>query len=118
VDGRVVARHISATLADLARRGFIRIEALPGGDWALDDRRSNAVGLDILLLFEAVLLDGLFAHDSTVRLSHLGYEVVLREDLVLVLNRVRARLRRDAIRHGRLQFWRWERETTFVIPSR
>jgi hypothetical protein len=103
LEGRVVARHISATLADLAQRGFLRIEAVPGRDWVLADLRS---GPGALLPFEAILLDGLFARRPAVRLSQISEETVLREDLILVLNRVRARLRRDAVRHGRLRFWR------------
>jgi len=30
--GRVVFGHLSATLADLAGRGLLRIEEIPGGD--------------------------------------------------------------------------------------
>jgi Predicted membrane protein (DUF2207) len=112
LDGRVITRHISATLTDLARRGFMSIEAIPDDeDWLLADLRSGAIGLGTLLPFEAILLDGLFARRPEVRLSRVAEDVVLREDLILVLNRVRGRLRRDAIRHGRLRLWHWSHRT-------
>ena len=62
--GRVILGHISATLVDLAQRGFLRIEAIPGDgdpDWLLTSLRDQAAGRSVLLRFEATLLDGLFA---------------------------------------------------------
>ena len=120
--GRVVFGHLSATLADLAERGFLRIEEIPGGDdrdWLLTDLRDTAPGQGGLLRFEATLLDGLLSQRSQqsqqsqrpqqsqrqVPLSALG------QDLIPVLGRVRAQLRRDAVRAGRLRrFPRLRRE--------
>ena len=102
--GRVILGHISATLVDLAQRGFLRIDAIPGDgdpDWLLTSLRDQAAGRSVLLRFEATLLDGLFARQSAVRVSEISQELILP-----VLNRVRAQLSRDAVRHGRLRRWR------------
>lgn len=82
--GRVVLGHVTATLADLAQRGFLRIDevngqAVPG--WLLTDLRDQTADRDSLLRFEVTLLDGLFAPQPTVRLSDIG------QGLVPVLNR-------------------------------
>ena len=64
---RVVFGHLSATLADLAERGFLRIEEIPGSDdrdWLLTDLRDTAPGQGGLLRFEATLLDGLLSQRS------------------------------------------------------
>jgi len=100
--GRVVLGHVTATLADLAQRGFLRIDevngqAVPG--WLLTDLRDQTADRDSLLRFEVTLLDGLFAPQPTVRLSDIG------QGLVPVLNRFRAQLSRDAVRNGRLHRW-------------
>jgi hypothetical protein len=100
--GRVVLGHLSATLADLAQRGFLRIEEILGGDdpdWLLTDLRDTGPLQGGLLRFEATLLDGLLDRQQ-VRLSELG------QDLVPVLGKVRAQLRQDAIRAGRLRRFR------------
>ena len=105
--GRVVFGHLSATLADLAGRGFLRIEEIPAGDdrdWLLTDLRDTAPGQGGLLRFEATLLDGLLSQRQ-VRLSGLG------QDLIPVLGHVRAQLRQDAVRAGRLRRFRRERRT-------
>jgi hypothetical protein len=57
-----------------------------------------------LLRFEATLLDGLFSQRQ-VRLSALG------QDLIPVLGKVRAQLRQDAVRAGRLRRFRREQRT-------
>jgi hypothetical protein len=109
VVGRVIAGHIGATLIDLSRRGFLRIEEVPGGDspqWLLTDLRDQEPGPgEPLLPFEAVLLGGLFGSEAQVRLPGIG------DELIPALNRVRAELRRDAVRRGWLQRWRRGRRT-------
>ncbi len=105
--GRVVLGHISATLVDLAQRGFLRIDEVPGDDpdWLLTDLRDQAADRSALLRFEATLLDGLFAQQSAVRLSGIG------QALIPALNRIRAQLNRDAIWHGRLRLWHRDQRT-------
>ena len=105
--GRVVLGHLSATLADLAHRGFLRIAEIPRSDdpdWLLTDLRDTQSGRDGLLRFEATLLDGLLSRQQ-VQLSALG------QDLIPVLGNVRVQLRRDAVRAGRLQRFRREQRT-------
>jgi hypothetical protein len=101
--GRVILGHVTATLVDLGQRGFVRIDeddgqASPG--WLLTDLRDQAADRNSLLPFEETLLDGLFATQPTVRLSEIG------ATLTPVLDKFRAQLTRDAIRHGRLHRWR------------
>jgi hypothetical protein len=108
VVGRVIFGHISATLADLAARGFARVEELPRDgkpDWLVTDMRDQVPDGPALLGFEITLLDGLFAGQPTTWLS------AVSEALVPTLNRVRAQLRRDAVRHRRLRRWQRERRT-------
>ena len=105
--GRVVLGHLSATLADLAQRGVLRIAEVPRSDdpdWLLTDLRDTQPGRDGLLRFEATLLDGLLSRQQ-VQLSALG------QDLIPVLGNVRVQLRRDAVRAGRLQRFRREQRT-------
>jgi len=100
--GRVVLGHVTATLVDLAQRGFLRIEEADGqvgSSWLLTDLRDQAADQNSLLRFEVTLLDGLFALQPTVRLREIG------QALVPVLNRFRAQLSRDAVRNGRLHRW-------------
>jgi hypothetical protein len=99
--GRVVLGHVTATLVDLAQRGFLRIDEVDGhaGPGWLTDLRDQAAGRNSLLRFEVTLLAGLFARQPTVRLSEIG------QGLVPVLNRFRAQLTRDAVRNGRLHRW-------------
>lgn len=104
---RVILGHISATLVDLAQRGFLRIDEVSGDDpdWLLTDLRDRGAGHSALLRYEATLLDGLFVQQSAVRLSETN------QALIPVLNRVRAQLSRDAVGHGRLRFWRRDQRT-------
>lgn len=107
--GRVILGHISATLVDLAQRGFLRIDAIPGDDdpdWLLTSLGDQAADRSVLLRFEATLLDGLFARQSAVRVSEISQELILP-----ALDQVRAQLRRDAVRHGRLRPWRRDQRT-------
>ena len=70
--GRVVLGHISATIADLAARGYLRMDE-SGADWVLTDlRQSAASGRGDLLSYEGELLEGLFDGRSEVGLSGLG----------------------------------------------
>jgi len=107
--GRVIVGHIGATLIDLCQRGFLRIEDAPDGDdaqWMLTDRRKHAPGPGVPLLpFETVLLDGLFRSQPQVCLPQAGV------GLLPVIDQVRAELRRDAVRPGRLRRWRQDRRT-------
>jgi len=106
--GRVILRHISATFADLAERGFLRIDEVAGDgepDWLLTDLRDPAAGRGALLRYEATLLDGLFARQGAVRLSEIS------RALIPALSRVRAQLSRDAVRHGRLRRWHRDQRT-------
>jgi hypothetical protein len=106
--GRVILGHLGATLVDLAQRGFLRIDEVPGDDerdWLLTDLRGPAGTGGALLRFEATLLDGLFAQRPVFRLSEIG------QDLIPALNRARAQLRRDAIRQGWLRRWPHDRRT-------
>lgn len=99
--GRVVAGHVSATLADLAQRGFLGLDEVGGAaaaDWMLTDLRVQTSPRP--LAFEATLLDGLFSRERMVRLSAAGPE------LLPVLNRLRAQLGRDAVQRGWLRRWR------------
>jgi hypothetical protein len=100
--GRVILGHASATLVDLAQRGFLRIDeaaGTAGPDWLLTDLRDQVADHSALLRFEATLLNGLFARQPVVLLSETGH------GLITVLDRFRAQLSRDAVRHGWLRRW-------------
>jgi uncharacterized membrane protein YgcG len=101
--GRATLGHVSATLVDLAQRGFLTIEEVdgsPGPDWRLTDLRQQAAGHCPLLPFEVTLLNGMFARQSVVLLSEID------NALVPALDRFRVLVRRDAVRNGRLSRWR------------
>lgn len=101
--GRIILGDVSATLVDLAQRGFLDIEDVDGSsgpDWRLTDLRDQAAGQRPLLPFEVTLLDGVFARQSVVLVSEID------NALVPALDRFRALLRRDAVRNGRLRRWR------------
>jgi hypothetical protein len=107
--GRVILGHISATLADLAERGFLRLDEIPGDDgpdWLLTDLRDQASAGNALLRFEATLLRGLFGRQSPIRLSE------ITQELVPTLDQVRAQLVRDAVRNGRLRRWHRTKRTS------
>src|SRR5258708_6128940 len=99
--GRVILGHISATLVDLAQRGFLRIDAIPGDgdpDWLLTSLRDQAAGRSVLLRFEATLLDGLFARQSPVRVPEISQELILPAP-----NRVRSHLTPHPVPHAPLR---------------
>jgi len=106
--GRVIVGHASATLVDLGQRGLIGIEEVlgdAGADWVLTDLRGRMAGGGPPLSFEMTLLDGLFGHQPQLRLSKIG------DVLLPALNRFRAQLRRDAVRHGWLRRWHADKRT-------
>ena len=107
--GRVIAGHIGATLIDLSRRGFLRIEEVADDDspqWLLTDLRDQGPDPDEPLLpFEMILLGRLFGPQAQVPLPGIGGQ------LIPALNRVRTELRRDAVRHGWLRRWRRDQRT-------
>ena len=104
--GRVVLGHISATAADLAARGYLRMEG-SGADWVLTDLRQPAAsGGSDLLSYEGELLAGLFDGRREVSLPGLG------KPFLRTLDRVRRQLIRDAVRRGWLRRWRREIRTT------
>jgi len=106
--GRVILGHVAATLVDLAHRGVILIEEIPGDedrDWLLTDLRDSVETESGLLQFERTLLDGLFAGRSPANLGELG------QDLIPALNRARSQLYRDAVRRGWLRRWRRHQRT-------
>ena len=103
----MILGHVSATLVDLAQRGFLDIEEVdgsPGPDWRVADLRHQVAG-QRLLPFEVALLDGMFARQSVVLLSEID------SALVPALDRFRTLLRRDAVRNGRLRRWRRDKRT-------
>ena len=103
--GRVVSGHIGATVADLAARGYLRMEG-SASDWLLTDLRPpNAPASSDLLRYEEELLAGLFDGGSEEALSKLG------APFVSALGRVRIQLVADAVRSGRLSRWRRGKRT-------
>ncbi len=105
---RVIFGHISATLVDLAERDFLHVEEAPENgkpDWLLTDLRKPAADRRELLAYETTLLTGLFAGQSTVRLSEIS------QALIPTLNLVRAQIRRDAVQHGWLRRWPRDQRT-------
>jgi hypothetical protein len=106
--GRTVVGHVSATLVDLAQRGLLGIDSAADGtdtDWLLTDRRGTGLSGEAPADFEAALLDGLFTHQGAVRLSQVN------QALIPALNRFRAQVRRDAIRHRWLRRWHPDKRT-------
>jgi Predicted membrane protein (DUF2207) len=106
--GRVILGHIGATLVDLAQRGFLRIDDVPGDDGhdsLLTDLRGRPAARDGLQRFEATLLDGLFAQQPVFTLREIS------QDLVPTLNRVRTQIHRDAVRQGWLRRWPRDRRS-------
>ena len=106
--GRVIVGHASATLVDLSQRGLLGIEEVrgdAGADWVLTDLRGQVAGGGPPLGFEMALLDGLFGDQPQLHLSKIGD--VLRP----ALDRFRAKLRREAVRHGWLRRWHSDKRT-------
>ena len=88
---------VSATIVDLAVRGYLKIEEIPKEglfgrpDWKLTLLKSEGEGL---LPYESELLNGLFEDGSEVELSSLKRKFVAR------LNKVQSALYDDAVGRG------------------
>ncbi|MBR8744720.1 DUF2207 domain-containing protein [Nocardiopsis sp. MG754419] len=100
VDERVDIADLTASVLDLAVRGYIRVEELPhehftSVDWRLV--RLDGPRGDTLLASEWLLLDALFGEKRTVRLSELA-SPRHSEDLPARIDRVREELYRDMVR--------------------
>jgi uncharacterized protein (TIGR04222 family) len=97
VDFHANALDVTATIVDLAVRGYLVIEEIdaPGrlhrGDWKLTRQKEDD---DTLLPYEKKLLDGLFRDGDEVTLSGLRYEFATR------MNNVREELQDDAKSRG------------------
>ncbi|UOE18750.1 DUF2207 domain-containing protein [Thermobifida halotolerans] len=95
IDEQADVVDITATVVDLAVRGYLRIEELPHArhasvDWLLT--RTGQRGEDALLPYERLLLGALFQRGDRVRLSELG------EGFADRLAEVREELYRDMVR--------------------
>jgi len=95
IDEQADVVDITATVVDLAVRGYLRIEELPheryaSVDWLLT--RTGQRGEETLLPYERLLLDALFPKGPQTRLSELG------EEFAQQLADVREELYRDMVR--------------------
>jgi uncharacterized protein (TIGR04222 family) len=87
VDFRANPLDVTATIVDLAVRGYLVIEEISpsghfrSGDWKLTRKKDDD---DALMPYEKKLLDGLFHDDPEVKLSELRYEFSDRMTAVLV----------------------------------
>ncbi len=96
VDERVNALDVTATIVDLAARGYLTIEELPRrrffgkSDWTLKKQRDGAD----LLPYERTLLDGLFDTGDTVQVS------ALRNQFAARMKKVQDALYDDAVKQG------------------
>ncbi|MDE3720845.1 DUF2207 domain-containing protein [Nocardiopsis sp. N85] len=100
IDERVDIADLTATVLDLAVRGYIRLEELPhehftSVDWRLV--RLDGPAEETLLPSEWLLLDALFGDRPTVRLSRLGAPG-FSTDFPARVDRVREELYRDMVR--------------------
>ncbi|CAL9516407.1 hypothetical protein SUDANB121_03764 [Nocardiopsis dassonvillei] len=100
IDERVDIADLTATVLDLAVRGYIRLEELPhehftSVDWRLV--RLDGPPGETLLPSEWLLLDALFGDRPTVRLSRLGSPRAAA-DFPARIDRVREELYRDMVR--------------------
>jgi len=89
LDERVDLRDISATIIDLAVRGYLKIEEMKSGSWFGSERDYRFVrlkGPEGLKSFEKKLYDKLFANEDSVLLSD------LQERFYPVLSRVKSDL--------------------------
>ncbi len=96
VDEAANTLDVTATIVDLAVRGYLRIDEIPKKgwfgkpDWSLTELKEG----DDLRRYERSLLDGLFEDGSEVRLSS------LRNTFVTRLKRVQDALYDDAVEQG------------------
>jgi hypothetical protein len=104
LDHRADARDVSATLVDLAVRGFLRIEKSAGGEWVFH-RAPGGAGPE-LAAHERRLLEALFADGETTLLSALEnrFHHHLEKIRGLVFDRLLERgcyrARPSRVRHG------------------
>ncbi|MDA0270022.1 MAG: DUF2207 domain-containing protein [Chloroflexi bacterium] len=89
---------VTATIVDLAVRGYLHIEEIPGEgwwrrkpDWQLSRRRAPDASL---LEYERLLMESLFAGREEVKLS------TLRTKFHTQLSRVQDAMYKDALEHG------------------
>lgn len=96
LDERANTLDVSATIVDLAVRGFLRIEEIPREGWfgKPDWRLTKLREPKGLLPYERALLDGLFGHGDEVLLSE------LRATFAERLKRVEDLLYDDMVKHG------------------
>ena len=105
LDETADTKDVTATIVDLAVRGYLTISEVPGQkDWLLSWKPGAPA--DQLLTYEKTLLDGLFAGRQQVKLSELKgtFQPTLREAEVQVYGdamiRKLFRIRPDYIRGG------------------
>jgi uncharacterized membrane protein YgcG len=97
VDETANTLDVTATIVDLAVRGYLRIDEIPKKgwfgkpDWTLTQLKDSD---DALLRYEQLLLDGIFRDGSAVTLSS------LRTTFVSRLQKVRDALYDDAVAQG------------------
>ncbi len=94
LDGRANNKDVTATIVDLAGRGFLRIDPLPDEDWRLTWTRTSAGGMEELRLYERHLLERLFRGRASTTLS------ALRGDFSADLAAVENLLRQHAVDAG------------------
>src|SRR5438445_8066469 len=70
LDERADPKDVTATIVDLAVRGFLTIAEVPGQkDWTLTSKAGGDIAA--VLPYEKTLLDGLFATGPQIKLSEL-----------------------------------------------
>ena len=104
LDERADPKDVTATIIDLAVRGFLTIREVAGGgllggrfgrkDWLLERRRSDA---SELLAYERLAFEGLFRDGAQVRLSD------LKDEYYATLERVASELYADVTERGWFQ---------------
>ncbi|MEZ5371943.1 MAG: DUF2207 domain-containing protein [Microthrixaceae bacterium] len=91
IDERADNIDVSATLIDLAVKGYLRIEDLTDGDYRLTELNQDHSGL---VAYEKTLLTSLFASGSETTLSELKYSFSSR------LKIVQSEMYDDMVSHG------------------
>lgn len=108
LDERTAPVQVSATIVDLAVRGYLRIDELSGKDWELtllNEQRPD----DVLAPYERTLLDALFGNGHAVRMSSLDQRFRKR------FLRISGQLADDAYRAG---WFRRRPRTGTLAPAR
>jgi uncharacterized protein (TIGR04222 family) len=97
LDERADTLDVTATIIDLAVRGYLRITEIPKQgwfghkDWQLDRLKAPDASL---LEYERIVLDGLFVSDTSTTISD------LKKKFYTELQRAQAALYRDAVTRG------------------